>query len=646
MPISSGGAMTREALSATMTVQNKTGTSSEVGSPGMKTQDPWHRPNLASRVGLSEAGLVFTCTLAAQLILDSGVIGHATGWRTVLISASAAVVTGIIAAWAARARQSRVDRLLKVSEAWLRGNLALRATESGRDEISLLARQLNLLTEHLEEDEQDLERLHESNTRLTDQVRALAVVEERNRLARELHDSVKQHLFSLAMTASAVRTHYQLREQAGEPVPPELVEMVQEIETAAQMAQRETTRLIEDLRPGPLQERGLVAALNDFTLIFGARQHLLVYFDVQCNDQWLPPIVTEALYRVAQEAMHNVGRHAQATRVDMQLRCTEHRVTLTIEDNGVGFDTGRTRKGLGISSMQERLISNGGRLTVESHPGTGTTVRAEIDVTPRSTNDATGPAADSATRGQTVEDQHPMLAGGHPVGRVASAARAAAATLPGTRVQREALHPEAWAWLGERLVIPVGQMWPWLPVDQAHHLRQPIAQQGSHILKRERRLLGLRTTHALLSADGTSTLVRIVPERTGYRWDLAGAEWTLRRVRGLRGRAVLERKNQALAALQYRGRQMDTWTEIVYDDRAYRLIYGDSESEDFVLLDPGGSTALVATQLLRGDPQDAGTPQGDDARILLSRALPLPLVAIAIARILGEAEMKEVTEAE
>ncbi len=615
----------------------------------MKRQDPWHRPNLASRVGLYEAGLVFTCTLAAQLIVGTGATGHATGWRAVLISASVAAVTGIVAAWAVTMRQRRLTRLLKVSEAWLRGNLALRATESGHDEIGMLSRQLNLLIEHLEEDEQDLERLHESNTRLTDQVRALAVVEERNRLARELHDSVKQHLFSLAMTASAVRTHYQLLAQAGKPVSIELVEMVQEIETAAQMAQRETTRLIEDLRPGPLQERGLVAALNDFTLIFGARQHLLVYFDVQCNDQRLPPVVTEALYRVAQEAMHNVGRHARATRVDMQLRCTEHRVILTIEDNGVGFDTGRTRKGLGISSMQDRLISNGGRLTVESHPGTGTTVRAEIDVTPQPADDAKGLAAEGRTRSQTVDALHQLTASGDPAGQVAPAAQAAAAA----RIRPEAPRPEAWAWLGERLVIPVGQMWPWLPIDQAHHLREPVAQQGRHVLKRERRLLGLRPTYALRSVDGTSTLVRIVPERTGYRWDLAGAAWALRRVRGLRGRAVLERKDQALAALQYRGRQMDTWTEIVYDDRSYRLIYGDSESEDFVLLDASGSTILVATQLLRdasipggvSAPLGPGTPQGAHAQILLSRNLPLPLVAIAIARILDEAEMKEVTEA-
>ncbi|MCD6287011.1 MAG: sensor histidine kinase [Anaerolineae bacterium] len=444
------------------------------------------------------------------------------------------------------------------------------------------------------------------------------------------------------MTASAVRTHCQLLEQAGQTVSSELVEMVREIETAAQMAQRETTRLIEDLRPGPLQERGLVAALNDFTLISGARQHLAVYFDAECNDQWLPPAVTEALYRVAQEAMHNVARHARATRVDVQLRCTENRVTLTIEDNGVGFDSGQTRKGLGISSMQDRLISNGGRLTVESHPGTGTTVRAEIDVRAQPANDAKGHAAEGWARSQTVDALHHLPASGHP------AAQAAAAARPGARIQPELPRPEAWAWLGERLVIPVGQLWPWLPIDQAHHLREPVARQGSHVLKRERRLLGLRPTYALRSADGTSTLVRIVPERAGYRWNLGGADWMLRRVRGLKGRAVLERKDQALAAMQYRGRRMDTWTEIVYDDGSYRLVYGDSKSEDSVLLDASGSAVLVASHVLRAPTtaQGSGIATRAGAQILLSRALPLPLVAMAIARILDEAEMKEVTETE
>ena len=90
-----------------------------------------------------------------------------------------------------------------------------------------------------------------------------------------------------------------------------------EIVNAAQSAQRETTRLIEDLRPGSLEEQGLAAALNDYTLLFGAQEHLLVYLDVQCNDKTLPPAAAEALYRVAQESLHNVARHAHATRVDV-----------------------------------------------------------------------------------------------------------------------------------------------------------------------------------------------------------------------------------------------------------------------------------------------------------------------------------------
>jgi len=597
----------------------------------MKVQDPWQHHNPSARIGLLAAALTFACSLAAQPVLGvtSGP-GVSTG-RVLLFSALVAAASGLVTGWVVHGQLRRVGRLLKVSEAWLRGNLAPQAPATRHDDLGMLGQQLNQLVEHLEEDEEDLERLHESNARLTDQVRALAVVEERNRLARELHDSVKQHLFSLAMTASAVRMHHQMQVQSGEAVDPDLLEMIGEIERASQTAQQETTRLIEDLRPAPLQERGLVDALNDFTLIFGAQQHLLVYLDVQCTDQWLPPVTAEALYRVAQEALHNVARHAQATRVDVGLSCTEGRVTLTIEDNGVGFDTSRTRKGLGISSMQERLIGNGGRLTVESHPGGGTTVRAEIDVTARPADDDARSVADQTVQAVTTTADRRS----HGAAKSARSQDASEAT-----VQLEMPRPKGWAWLGERLVIPVGQVWPWLPVDEARYLRQPVVKQGGHVLRHERRLL--RHMNALLSTEEDRTLVRIVRDRGGYHWDLAGADWGLRRVRGLRGRAVLERKGQALAAMQYRGREMDMWTEIVYDSRTYQLEYGEDDGDDFVLEDAGGGTVLVATQVLR----EHGTPRGTDALITLNRDLPVTLVAITVARILDEAEMKEVIEAD
>jgi regulator of protease activity HflC (stomatin/prohibitin superfamily) len=93
---------------------------------------------------------------------------------------------------------------------------------------------------------------------------------------------------------------------------------------------------------------------------------------VQGNDALLPPSVAEALCRVTQEALHNVARHARATRADVNLRCLPEQVMLTVRDNGVGFDTGQARRGLGLANMQERVMSVGGRLAVESQPGAGT----------------------------------------------------------------------------------------------------------------------------------------------------------------------------------------------------------------------------------------------------------------------------------
>lgn len=593
----------------------------------MRTERPWTRPPFAYRVALLQAATVTSVTLIVQLLLTAVSLGPAIG-----VSLVTGAITGLVALWLARGRQRRIERLTMVSEAWLRGNLALKATDSGHDELAMLARKLNVLVEHLEEDEQDLDRLGESNTRLTDQVRALAVVEERNRLARELHDTVKQHLFSLAMTASAVRTLIQLQSDKGGTMSPEFLEMVREIEASAQIAQQETTRLIEDLRPAPLQERGLAAALNDYTLIFGARQHLLVYLDVQCNDQWLPAVVTETLYRVAQEALHNVARHARATRVDIRLHCAAQRVILSIEDNGIGFNTRRTRKGLGISSMQERLIAVGGRLTVTSQPGTGTTIQAEVEITPRPASRALSDT--SAATEEPTPPEGSRLPDLLPEGDRVESVGAGSAASPVVR-------PEAWAWLGERLVIPVGQVWPWLPVEQERYLRHPTASPGRLELKWERRLLGLRQTHVLQSKDkGTSTLVRLVEERAGYHWDMGGAEWTLRRVRGLRGRALLECKGQVLAAMHYRGRQMDTWTEIIYDDRIYRLTYGERAAGDFVLLDDQGAPVL-STQ---PNGREAVTPRGQVADVTLHTHLPLPLVAIVIARIVDEAAVRQATE--
>lgn len=538
---------------------------------------------------------------------------HRIGWRHVAIATLAAATTetaalillpntspllhvgslvlgtGLLTALGVRLEMStlshRIDHLAHVTQAWLRGSLSVRVRDATRDKLGAIADQLDMLVENLEEDEEDLARIRVSNARLTDQVRALAVVEERNRLARELHDSVKQHLFSLAMTTSAVR----MRIESLDEVPQDLIEMVNEIETSAQTAQQHTTRLIEDLRPASLQERGLVEALNDYTLLFGAQEHLLVYLDVRCKNVRFAPSITEGLYRVTQEALHNVARHAKATRVDVTLNCRGNRVELTVEDNGVGFDTQQARQGLGLSNMHERLLEIGGRLQVESQPGSGTTIRAEVEIVP--------------------EDGERFM--------------------PASEVPRP--RPNGWTWLGQKLVIPVGQSWPWLPADEERHLRSPLIEpaQGPLTLKPARRWLSLRKTYVLQKPEVHTTHLVLHRDRDGYEWHTSEGNWHIKHIRGLHGRAVLMRNEQPLAAMQYRGRQMDTWTEIVYDDRIYQLRYGQEDHRTLHLIDPADTQWLMA----------------DAREIRLNQACPRPLLALVASRIIEELQIDNLRSA-
>lgn len=475
----------------------------------------------------------------------------------------------------------RMRKINQVAQAWNRGSLSVRILDSRKDEVGQIATQLDQLIEHLEQDERDLDELQQRNMRLTDQVRALTVVEERNRLARELHDSVKQHLFSLAMTTSAIRKQL----DGIDGIPDELRKMVQEAENSAQTAQRETTRLIGDLRPGTLQERGLAASLNDFTLLFGAQEHLLVYLDVQGKEPSLSPSIAEALYRVAQEALHNTARHAQATRVDLRLQYLPGHVHLTIRDNGIGFDIHQPKRGLGLANMQERMLEVGGRLDIESHYGKGTQIMAEVGL------------GDPRVRKALIAEQ-----------------------------EQTALIPTIahWPWLGQILVIPVGQTWPWLPADTIH-LRQPLVDHAGIplILKTERGFLGFRRCCRLQVSSQPPSWVDIRHSLRGYAWKCDGARWRLRNYGSLSRRMVLFRNGQPIAAAQYRGRQMHVWSEFVYDGRGYRLSQDQEDSPHFTLRDQGGDLLLSIQN---------GTP----LEFKLERPLPVHLAILVILRLIEE----------
>jgi signal transduction histidine kinase len=204
-----------------------------------------------------------------------------------------------------------------------------------------------------------------------------AAEEERRRIARELHDSISQALFSMSLqvrTASVA-----LEREEVDPRSP-LARAIGELARLTRGALAEIRALIFELRPEGLREEGLVAALRKHAAAVGARDG--VPLDVDLPDEPLPldPGVEEELYRVAQEAIHNAVRHADATRIMLAAGLhPEQGIWLEIADDGRGFDPGLDRPGhLGLRTMAERAARAGGDLSIDSAPGAGTRVRVSL----------------------------------------------------------------------------------------------------------------------------------------------------------------------------------------------------------------------------------------------------------------------------
>ena len=211
-----------------------------------------------------------------------------------------------------------------------------------------------------------------TNARLFEQGRELTLVQERQRIARELHDAVAQTLFSLRLTAQA----------ASALVRRDPDRAVAELETVAQLAAEaadELRGIVAELRPPELSRAGLAETLRGRVALLDRVHDAKVSFTATGCAK-LPPRAEEAILRVAEEALHNALRHAGAATVSVSLELGEAGASLVVADDGVGFDT-RDATGshrLGLASMRERSRSVKGRLTVESAPGAGTRVRLEV----------------------------------------------------------------------------------------------------------------------------------------------------------------------------------------------------------------------------------------------------------------------------
>jgi two-component system sensor histidine kinase DegS len=196
--------------------------------------------------------------------------------------------------------------------------------------------------------------------------------EERQRIARELHDGLVPVLASLSVRLHTVSRGLEREEH---PIAGEIKELAEQ----AQASSRDIRRLVRDLRPMTLDELGLVPALRQH-LARAEREHSLAVELVADEGERLPTPVETALFRIVQEAFNNVLRHAQARHVRVALMRADDHVSLTVTDDGQGFDTQLPRSGrhVGLWSMRERVEQLGGQLEVQSEPGQGTRVMAVV----------------------------------------------------------------------------------------------------------------------------------------------------------------------------------------------------------------------------------------------------------------------------
>jgi two-component system sensor histidine kinase UhpB len=259
--------------------------------------------------------------------------------------------------------------LERTVEAVRRGNVQARASHVafGDPQIDQLIDTLNSMLD-------GLEHYREQVRGLSRQVLA-AQEEERQRIARELHDETAQSLTSLLIGLRVIEKV---------TTPQELRSRISDLRAQTGRTLEEVRKMAVDLRPSALDDLGLVAALQGYTDEFARRSRASVEFQVSAMEERLPDEVQVVVYRIIQEALTNVLKHADAGHVDVSLRREDGAVFASVVDDGRGFDVEavlRSReRGLGLFGMQERIGLVGGTLDIASQPGSCTRVAIRIPV--------------------------------------------------------------------------------------------------------------------------------------------------------------------------------------------------------------------------------------------------------------------------
>ncbi|AWB45941.1 sensor histidine kinase [Paenibacillus sp. CAA11] len=333
--------------------------------------------NIVSRSMRDGVLLSFFLLAVILYILNTyGLLNSFTSWRTG-VAVGITIVTILVGVGAAYGFydvyriKRRLDLLRDSLLQWEKGNPARTIPELGEDEVGRLGEQLGRIGQRWEEQVSSLQRLSTHNAQLAEQARVSAIVEERQRLARELHDAVSQQLFAISMTATAVgRTLEKDFDKAQRQV-----ELIEEM---ASVAQSEMRALLLHLRPVYLEGKELTQGVTELVRELKTKVPMEITLDMDDNLQLVKGIENH-LFRIIQEAMSNTLRHAKADKMEIRIHQRDDAVRVILRDNGIGFELDdKKQASYGLSNMQERVREIGGSLQFITAPGKGTRIEITI----------------------------------------------------------------------------------------------------------------------------------------------------------------------------------------------------------------------------------------------------------------------------
>ena len=276
--------------------------------------------------------------------------------RSLVVILIAAVMVGtIFGGLTAEGLAGRFRRLANASEAWSKGDFSTRIRDQSSDEIGSLAGRLDGMAEDLQE--------------LVQKRQELAVTQERNRLARDLHDSAKQLALAASFQIATARKLFQRD-------PETAAQNLEEAEKLVDKVRSELTGLIHELRSSQMDGKEFDEIVRTYAAEWAHSSGIGVQFDIQPVDVSLES--GEVMYRILQEALANIARHSSAGQAFIQVQQQDGEIQLSVRDDGIGFDPESPSSGLGLASMQERAEGIGGFTRVTSQLGKGTEVRVVL----------------------------------------------------------------------------------------------------------------------------------------------------------------------------------------------------------------------------------------------------------------------------